>query len=296
MLSIDELQNYFPHYTLQSFVAQGGMGAVYLAYNNDTGQLVAIKVLSPELAADSEFIHRFKQEAGIMSRLKHPNLIRFYEFIEEQGVCSIIMEYVDGKSLHYSAHKSALDPDTALSILIGLCRGVKHAHDMGVVHRDIKPDNILLTPMAEIKLGDFGLSRPLAFDEQSQVVYVTPGYSAPEVEHAPDMVDERSDIYSIGVILHEMLVGELPEEDYIHPSAFFPEMDPWYDIIVQRCIEPDPDLRYPNIKSLMADIRKIRRPETRHQLTTPELIAEIEQVPGSSDHSFDQILKKVSSM
>lgn len=276
MLSTEELQRFFPDYTSFSFLAEGGMGAVYQAQREVDGRLMAIKILSAELSNNNEFTHRFKQEAGIMSRLKHPNLIRFHEFREEQGICSIIMEYVDGKSLHYSAHKSALDPDTAMHILVGLCRGVKHAHSMGVLHRDIKPDNILLTPTVEVKLGDFGLSRPLAFDEKSQVVYVTPGYSAPELEHSPDMVDERSDIYSIGVILYEMLVGELPEEDYIHPTAFFPGMDPWYDIIVQRCIEPDPDLRYPSIKALMADVRRVLNPGTRNELTTPAHLAEIE--------------------
>jgi len=281
-LSIGELQKYFPSYTLLSFVAKGGMGAVYLAQEVSSARQVAVKVLSTELSENMEFLTRFKQEAEIMGRLRHPNLIRFHEFVENQEMCYIVMEYVDGKSLHYSAHKTAIDPTAALELLLGICRGVKHAHSLGVLHRDIKPDNILLTPQADVKLGDFGLSRPVAFDEMSQVVYATPGYSAPEITDFPDLVDERADIYSIGVILYEMLVGHLPESDYIHPSGYFPEMNPWFDIIVQRSIEPDPDLRYPSIKAMMADIRKIKFPESRHELTTAEQIEALDFVKPES--------------
>jgi len=273
---IDKLRKSIPRYELVSFLAKGGMGEVFLARDRGTGAKVAVKVLSEHLSNDKEFVLRFRQEAEVMSKLRHENLVNYVDFVEEKGKRYIVMEYIDGRSLHYSAHGDAIDPNVAFNITVGLCRGVKHAHDRGVIHRDIKPDNIFLTPNAIPKLGDFGLSRPLSYDETTQVIYATKGYSAPEVSLKPELVDKRADIFSIGVILYEMIVGELPNAyDYIHPVGLFPHLDPWYDIIIQKCIEPDPDLRYPSIKALFADLSKIQTPMYRHLLTTEKQLSDI---------------------
>ena len=273
--SIGELKSSFPDFILFAFLAKGGMGAVYLAEDKASGQKCAIKLLAPDLSKDQEFLVRFKQEADTMGRLEHNNLISFYQFFQVDGYHCIIMEYVDGKSLHYSAHKQALDQKAALVIILGLCRGVQHAHKLGILHRDIKPDNILLTSDATPKLGDFGLSRPLAFDEEQQVIYATKGYSAPEVYESPELVDERADIFSIGVILYEMLVGHLPEKEYLPASGYFPEIDPWFDIIILRSIDPDPDLRYPSIKAMLADLCRVKYPELRYKPMTAENLERI---------------------
>ena len=276
-----ELQKHFPNYKLETFLAQGGMGAVYKAIDLRTQKPVAIKILSDDLAKNKEFLQRFRQEAEVMSKLRHSNLVSFHEFKEVKSKRYIVMEYIDGRSLHYSAHGSAIDPEVAFDIVLGVCRGVKHAHDRGVLHRDIKPDNIFLTPDAVPKLGDFGLSRPRSYDETNQVIYATEGYSAPEVSSSPKLVDERADIYSIGVIFYEMICGELPDpNDYIHPCGLFPELDMWYNIVIQRCIESDPELRYPNMKALFADLARIKTPMYRYLLSTPEQIQEVEQREG----------------
>ncbi len=276
--SIGELKAFFPAHTLVSFIAKGGMGSVYQAREVASGREVALKVLSTELAQNSEYLTRFQQEAALMRRLRHFNITQFYDAGVSEGLHYISMEYVNGGSLHYSAHGTALDPSTALEITLGVCRAIQHAHSVGIIHRDLKPDNIFLTEQGYVKVGDFGLSRPFSFDECSQVVFTTEGYSAPEITEAPDMVDERADIYSIGVILYEMLLGHLPEEDFIHATGYFPDLDPWYDVVIQRCIHTDPDLRYSSIKALLADLYLLKHPEARHSLLSSEELRVFQEV------------------
>ena len=256
-LSIEELQIHFPQYEILSFIAAGGMGAVYLANQNSIDRKVAIKVLPREMSSDVEFSTGFRAEAKVMSRMNHPNLVGFFDFGEVDGMLFIIMEFVDGKSLHHSAHGKVIVPSVALDLIIGITEGIGHAHEAGILHRDIKPANILLDPKATPKLGDFGLARPVEESELGKVIYGTPGYTAPEVVNNPAAIDERSDIYSLGVLLYELLVGALPAEPYIEPSKA-QDVPEAFDRIIRLAIGKDPDLRYPDVNNLLDELKTLK--------------------------------------
>ncbi len=274
-LSIEELQEFFPQYEILSFIAAGGMGAVYLANQKSIDRRVAIKVLPRELSSDEGFNAQFRAEAKVMSRLNHPNLIGFFDFGEVDGMLFIIMEFVDGKSLHHSAHGEVIDQDTALELAIGITEGVMHAHKAGILHRDIKPANVLLDQEAFPKLGDFGLARPVEESEEGKIIYGTPGYTAPEVMENSAAIDERSDIFSIGAILYELLIGHLPEDSYRAPSQIR-QVDASFDEVIKKAIAPDPDLRYPDTNAFLEDLKKIK---TNHKSGNT---ADANQVPKAS--------------
>ncbi len=256
-LTIEELQVYFPQYEILTFIAAGGMGAVYLANQKSIDRKVAIKVLPQELSSDEEFSAQFRAEAKVMSRVNHPNLVGFFDFGEVAGMLFIVMEFVDGKSLHHSAHGDAISPNVALDIVIGLSEGVKHAHDAGIIHRDIKPANVLLDQKATPKLGDFGLARPVEESEAGKVIFGTPGYTAPEVVKNPESIDERADIFSIGAILYELVTGHLPQDSYTPPSKE-QKMHADFDKIVKKAILPDPDLRYGDMDDFLVALNNLK--------------------------------------
>ena len=139
---LEELDGLLDGYHFESFIAQGGMGAVYLARQTSLDRQVAVKVLPREFSEDEEFIKSFQSEAKLMAKLNHPNLIGIYDFGDIDGMLYIIMEFVKGKSLHHSAHGKAINQETAVDIISAVCAGLDHAHDAGILHRDIKPANI----------------------------------------------------------------------------------------------------------------------------------------------------------
>ena len=240
--TLEALAAMLPAYEFEAFIAQGGMGAVYKARQRSLDRDVAIKVLPRELGEDPDFRKSFETEARAMARLNHPNLIGVYDSGDVDGMLYIAMEYVNGKSLYYSAYNLAVDPAQAATIVKGICDGLAHAHENGVIHRDIKPANILLTPKREPKIGDFGLARPTGA-EGPGLVMGTPGYTAPEVMEHPEHADRRSDIYAVGVILYELLTGRKQEPNCPLPSAVG-GCDRALDTIWQNATHPNPAFRY----------------------------------------------------
>lgn len=240
----EELAPLFPAYEVHGFIAAGGMGAVYQAQQRSLDRPVAIKILPREFGADQQFRANFEAEAKAMARLNHPNLIGVYDFGDIDGMLFIIMELVAGRSLHHSAHGTAIEQKEAARIATGICRGLAHAHQAGILHRDIKPANILLTPDAQPKIGDFGLARPIGqHDGEDEVIFGTPGYSAPEVLTNPAAVGERTDLYAVGVVLYELLTGKLPGDIWNPPSSVA-HVDKAFDPIVRRATHPSPEMRY----------------------------------------------------
>ena len=213
--SPEALAPHFPAYDVEAFIAKGGMGAVYKATQKSLDRPVAIKILPREFGEDAEFRASFEAEAKAMAKLNHPNLIGVYDFGEIDGMLFIIMEFVNGKALYYSAHGKAIDAQLALGLVAKICHGLHHAHRGGILHRDVKPANILLDQDATPKIGDFGLARPMDTSRQQDggLIYGTPGYTAPEVYTRKHPVDQRSDIYSVGVMLYELLSGKTPTQD-----------------------------------------------------------------------------------
>lgn len=253
--SIEELGPYFPSYDIEDFIAQGGMGAVYKARQISLDRPVAIKILPREFGQDPEFRDSFEAEAKAMARLNHPNLIGVYDFGEVEGMLFLVMEFVYGKSLYYSSHGKSIDPTQAAEIIIAVCGGLEHAHAADILHRDVKPANILLSQDATPKIGDFGLASPMnETAEADEVVYGTPGYTAPEVIQRLQ-VDRRADVFSTGVMLHELLTGALPDEQKTPPSILS-GCPVAFDAIVTRSTHPSPELRYATAKELANDLTK----------------------------------------
>jgi serine/threonine protein kinase len=255
--SPEELAPLFPKYQILSLIATGGMGAVYHAIQTSLERQVAIKILPVEFGKDPEFCEGFTAEARVMARLNHPNLISVYDFGEINEMLFIVMEYVPGLSVHGACNGSPLDPAEAIRLLTAICQGLAHAHQNGILHRDIKPANILLDSQLQPKIGDFGLARPLdAQVGEGEAIFGTPGYTAPEVLQAPHTMDQRADIFSLGVLLHELLTGMLPGSDP-RPASAIVQCDPRLDAVVRKATHPNPLQRYQNAAEIADALQKI---------------------------------------
>jgi serine/threonine protein kinase len=251
------LSSLFPGYDIECLIATGGMGAVYRAVQRSLDRVVAIKILPREFGEDPAFRESFEAEAKAMAKLNHPNLIGVFDFGEVDGMLFIIMEFVSGGSLYHHAYGRAMDGMIAAQMVSAVCDGLAHAHEHGILHRDIKPANILLDSQTRPKIGDFGLARVIGKQvEAGETVYGTPHYTAPEVVSHPGSVDARADIFSIGVMLHELLTGKLPANDPRPPSAIC-GCDTRFDAIVKRATNPMPNLRYLNAASMAKDLKGV---------------------------------------
>ena len=254
-----ELAPLFPGYEIQSLIATGGMGAVYCAVQKSLDRTVALKILPQELSKDAAFCAGFEAEAKAMARLNHPNLIGVYDFGEVNGMLYIIMEYVPGQSIYHSAYGRSIDPNEVIRLVTGVCNGLAHAHENGIIHRDIKPSNILLDLNAEPKIGDFGLARPIENKvQEGEEIFGTPHYTAPEVVNAPHSVDYRADIFSVGVLLHELLTGQLPASDP-RPASVIAHCDTRFDAIIRRATQPLAAARYSSAKEIAKDLQALVR-------------------------------------
>ncbi len=252
-----DLAPLFPGYEIQGLIATGGMGAVYCAVQKSLDRTVALKILPMEFSKDAAFCAGFEAEAKAMARLNHPNLIGVYDFGEVNGMLYIIMEFVPGKSIYHSAYGIAIDQKEVIRLVSGICDGLAHAHENGIIHRDIKPSNILLDLNAQPKIGDFGLARPIERKvEEGEEIFGTPHYTAPEVVNHPHSVDYRADIFSVGVLLHELLTGQLPASDP-RPASTIIHCDPRFDTIVRRATQPLAAARYSSAKEISHDLQVI---------------------------------------
>ena len=252
-----DLAPLFPGYEIQGLIATGGMGAVYRALQKSLDRTVALKILPRELSKDAAFCAGFEAEAKAMARLNHPNLIGVYDFGEVNGMLYIIMEYVPGKSLYHSAYGKSIAPKEVIRLVTGICKGLAHAHENGILHRDIKPSNILLDHNAEPKIGDFGLARPIGTKvEEGEEIFGTPHYTAPEVVNSPHSVDYRADIFSVGVLLHELLTGRLPAADS-RPASMIAQCDVRFDTIIRKATQPLAAARYSSATEIANELQAI---------------------------------------
>src|SRR5262249_9466130 len=195
-------------------LGRGGMGRVYLANEEIGGRRAAIKILAAELAQDVRFLQRFQREIDILSRLEHPNIVRFYESGLENGLYFYAMEYVEGESLDEVLHRDGRLPwPEVLDAALQICPALKHAHDHGIIHRDLKPPNLLRTAAGVIKLTDFGIAKAFASTQLTSTAGVvgTAEFLSPE-QAAGKPVTKRSDLYSLGVVLYTLLTGRVPFE------------------------------------------------------------------------------------
>ncbi len=258
-------------------LGQGGMGIVYKGRQQGLDRIVALKVMSDRLAGDAEFVKRFEKEAKAMAALSHPNIVGVFNFGIDAGRCFIVMEFVDGANLRQLLRERKLTPGEALKIVPQLCDALEYAHEEGVVHRDIKPENILLDRRGRVKITDFGLAKlanAAAHGTLTGLVMGTPHYMAPEQVEAPKDVDHRADIYSMGVVLYELLTGELPIGRFQLPSEQG-TVDVRLDQVVLRALEKRRDARYQRAGEMRDEVSRVSEfiPVARMASRPPQVAA-----------------------
>jgi len=269
------------HYRVVSRLGQGGMGAVYLADDTRLGRRVALKVLTPEVAADPDRMQRFVQEAKLASALTHPNVAYIHEIGQDGGLWFLAMEYVDGSPLSARIQEGALKVPEILKIGIQVADALDDAHSKGIVHRDIKPANLMLTPRGHVKVLDFGLAKlekALKSSQDTQLltsaglVLGTVEYMSPEQALGRE-VDHRTDIFSLGVVLYEMATGRLPFAGanssetmarilQAQPDAmarFNYEVPEELERVVRKCLEKERERRYQSARELLVDLKNLER-------------------------------------
>jgi serine/threonine protein kinase len=256
-------------------LGQGGMGTVYKAHQISLDRDAAVKVLSKELAAQPDFVQRFLREARLMAKLDHPNILRCFEVGAALGYHFIAMEYVEGGSIETWLKKlKQFDVGDALYVAITVASALQHAHEQGLVHRDIKPDNILLTKKGVIKVADLGLAK--AADDDLGLTRTgtgagTPIYMAPEQARDAKHVDHRCDIYALGVMLYVFLTGQAPfggstlvevieakEKGKFKPIRMFnPEVPDRLDLIVDKMLAREPKLRFASCTEVVEELEAL---------------------------------------
>lgn len=248
----------------------GGMSVVYRAKDHKLNRTVAIKVLKQEFSDNANFVSKFRVEAQAAAGLMHPNIVNVYDVGEEKGMYYIVMEYVDGITLKkYIEKKSRLTTKEAISIAIQVSMGLQAAHNNHVIHRDIKPQNIMISRDGKVKVTDFGIAKAATSNTITSNVMGSVHYTSPEQARG-GYSDERSDIYSLGITLFEMLTGRVPfngettvaiaikhiQSPMPSPREFVPDIPRSVEQIVLKCCEKSPDRRYQNMTELIADLKQ----------------------------------------
>jgi eukaryotic-like serine/threonine-protein kinase len=256
-------------YRIVRKIASGGMADIYLGQDIELERKVAVKVLSANYAGDRNFVARFRREAQVLARLDHPNIVDIYDWGKFNSYYYIVMEFVEGISLkELIDKKGSVEPDTAAKYAVQICDALGAAHDNNLIHRDIKPQNILISPEGKIKVTDFGIAKSLNTDITRTINIVgTAHYISPEQARG-DVLDSRTDIYSLGIVIYEMLTGDLPfrgdtsidislkhvNEKPVKPTSLVPDIPKKLESIVMLCLKKDPSLRYPGIGDLKLDL------------------------------------------
>lgn len=258
-------------YEIIEKIGAGGMSDVFKARDHILGRNVAIKVLKQEFAADVNFVTKFRTEAQSAAGLEHPNIVNIYDVGSEEGIYFIVMEYVEGVTLKtYIEKKVQLTYKEAVSIAIQVGRGIEAAHAKHIIHRDIKPQNILISTEGKAKVTDFGIARAVSSNTISADVMGSVHYSSPE-QARNGFVDGKSDIYSLGIVMYEMVTGRVPfdgdttvavaiqhlQEEMVPPSNYAPNLPVSLEKIILKCTQKSPDRRYDSISDLLIDLKKV---------------------------------------
>jgi len=267
-----DIARFFPGFEILETLGRGGMGVVYKARQKSLNRLVALKILAPEREKDVSFARRFSIEAETLAKLNHPGIVTVYDFGQAEGLFYLVMEFVDGVTLRALLERSRIAPREALSIVPQICDALQFAHDQGVVHRDIKPENILIDRRGRVKVADFGLAkiignvrdpefraevspRSQGFSAEGKAVG-TPNYMAPEQLRSPADVDNRADIFALGVVLYQMLTGELPGNSS-RPGLTTTLIDVRLEKIVLQALEKNPEKRYQQVSEVKTALESI---------------------------------------
>jgi eukaryotic-like serine/threonine-protein kinase len=264
-------------YEIRRVLGSGGMGMVFQAHDRDLDEPVALKLLRPEIATlDPSVLERFKTEIRVARRIAHRNVVRTFDFGDADGLKFISMEFIQGMTLkQLFRSKGALPLGVGLQIAKQACAGLVAAHELGVVHRDVKPHNIMLTPQSDVKIMDFGIVKGASESSMTQtgLVMGTPDYMSPEQAQGKADLDQRSDVYSFGVVLYEMFTGALPfrgespiaiamkhiQEEPRTPRAVNPQLPAEMEQIIVRSMQKDPGARYQRMADLQVDLYRLSK-------------------------------------
>jgi serine/threonine-protein kinase len=266
-------ERFAERYELLAELGRGGMGIVYQAQDTKLGQIVTLKVLSPMVSRDRRALDRFRHEASATRRINHPNVIRIYDLGEWGAEPYISMEYFAGLDLKQRLRtEGSLPQKECVRILLAVAEGIRAAHEQGVIHRDLKPQNILLGHTGQVKVIDFGLAKSTLMGglTVSGFILGTPQYMSPEQIQGKE-IDPRSDIYSLGVVAYEMRSGHTPfagespievsfktiQEPHRPLRSLAPETSAHYEQMVERCLQKSPTGRYQRMEEVLEDLRKL---------------------------------------
>lgn len=296
-------------YEILGKVGAGGMSDVYKAKDLTLGRFVAIKVLKAEFSEDINFVTKFRSEAQAAAGLEHPNIVNIYDVGSENGLHYIVMEYVEGITLKtYIEKKGQLSFKEAVSIAIQVGRGIEAAHNKNIVHRDIKPQNIMISTEGKVKVTDFGIARAATSNTISSDVMGSVHYSSPE-QARNGFVDGKSDIYSLGIVMYEMVTGRVPfdgdttvavaiqhlQEEMVLPSVYAPNLPISMEKIILKCTQKNPDRRYASMTALLADLRKaLISPNEDFVVMVPLANQDKTRVIGADD--LNQIKKQTANV
>ena len=264
-------------YKIESLIGSGGMANVYKAYDNTLNRVVALKVLKEEHREDLEFVRRFEREARAVLSLSHENIVRSYDVGEDGDISYIVLEYVEGSTIKEMIKSDGpMAPKVAVNLTCQVLDALAHAHQKGIIHRDIKPQNVIVTPRGRAKLTDFGIARDVAATTRtfagSNTVMGSVHYISPEQARGED-VTEASDIYSCAIMLYEMLTGQVPfggdnsvaialkhlQEDITPPAEINPKIPSALSDVVVKAAAKEPELRYSSAKQMKFDLQRALR-------------------------------------
>ncbi|MEQ2563582.1 Stk1 family PASTA domain-containing Ser/Thr kinase [Ventrimonas sp. CLA-AP-H27] len=256
-------------YEILEQIGSGGMSVVYKAKCHKLNRLVAIKVLKEEFCNDSNFVSKFKMEAQSAAGLSHPNIVSVYDVIDEGKLHYIVMELIEGITLKsYIQKKGRLEVKETIGIAIQVAQGIAAAHEQHIIHRDIKPQNMIISKDGKVKVADFGIARAVSAQTMTSSAMGSVHYISPEQARG-GFSDERSDIYSLGVTMYEMVTGRVPfegdntvaialahlEDVVVPPSVYNPEIPMSLERIILRCMEKKPERRYRSAQDVITDLR-----------------------------------------
>ncbi|TET67100.1 MAG: serine/threonine protein kinase, partial [Candidatus Aminicenantes bacterium] len=262
-------------YQIIEELGKGGMGKVYKVFDKEVNAKIALKLIKPEIAADKKTIERFRNELKTARDISHKNICRMYDLNKEEGSYYITMEYVEGQDLKSLVRQTGqLAMPTTISIAKQVCEGLSEAHKLGTVHRDLKPSNIMIDREGNARIMDFGIARSLKAKgiTGAGVMIGTPEYMSPEQVEAKD-VEQRSDIYSLGIILYEMTTGRLPfqadtpfavgvmqkSETPENPKEFNPQITDDLSHVILKCLEKEKEKRYQSAGEIRSELENIEK-------------------------------------
>jgi len=254
-----------PGYEMVKLLGQGAMGSVWKAVDARNSEAVAVKILVEHLAKTNDFILRFDREAKAMEAVDHPYVVKMRSRGNHAGLHYIVMEFVEGSPIRGEMESTHMPPERAVAMCRRVARGLQAAHNKGIVHRDLKPENILLSKNGEVKIVDFGLAAlfseldPAPNLTRSRITMGTMNYMAPEQRTDAKRVDRRADIFSLGVILYEMLTRSLPLGRFLLPTERGLVLPPLVDDILRKALAPDQPARYQTAAELDADLARLEQ-------------------------------------